>query len=74
MKTKKAARRRTAEASRPVTLTMRPSFFKKADEIMAVTGEKISELTRRLIHEEYERRIVRPKQTPPAGLDANQRG
>jgi len=44
------------EKSEPVTITMRPIYFQKAEEIMAKTGEKISELLRRLINEEYERR------------------
>lgn len=53
---------KTKRLSPPVTLTMRPSYFQKADAIMKVTGETISQLTRRLIQEEWERRYA-PSET-----------
>lgn len=49
---------KTKRHSKPVTLTMRPIFREKANTIMDTTGEKISELVRRLINEEHERRSI----------------
>lgn len=47
--------------SEPVTLTMRPMYYDKADAIMERTGEKLSELVRRLINDEYDRKVpVKP--------------
>lgn len=50
--------------SLPVTLTMRPSYFQKADAIMEVTGETLSQLTRRLIFEEWERQQASMSASP----------
>lgn len=59
--------------SKPVTITMRPVYRKKANEIMARTGEKISELTRRLIREEWERRnLKKPERVMPAPSPADE--
>lgn len=53
--------------SEPVTITMLPVFHKKAKAIMDHTGEKISELIRRLIREEWERlNSPSPKQPAPS--------
>lgn len=53
---KKEKRAGGGERALPVTMTMRRIYFQKAAEIEAVTGEKISELVRRLITQEWDRR------------------